>query len=214
MYEFFPDAVVDHQKYSIPLSILKINTASISRVYFALLYRIINNYIFELHINNTDRVLLIDSGGLPLLSVPNNPPPNSQAWQFNILNPYLIEGSEYAITLVFSITRESPLLLVGFPGIPQLSQLLSWDSTHVLLYRYNDYFLNWENISSFELILYLLNLGLSFKKGQKYQAIYFDNQVIKFVEGEEAEYYNYQFLIRFKVVLPSYYDKISAQEVI
>lgn len=215
MFDFFPNAVIDIEKYRIPLSSLKIDTPSISRVYFGLLYKIINNYIFELYTSgNSDKVLLIDNGGLPLLSATENAPPTSGEWQFNILPPYLVESSKYAITLVFSITQESPLLLVGFPGITELSQLLSWNFNDVLFYRYGNYFPNWENIPSSQLILYLLNLGLSFKKGQTYQAIYFDSQVIKFIEGEEFAYYNYQFSITFKGDLPSYYDNISAQEVI
>jgi hypothetical protein len=204
MYEFYPNAIPDSVKYDIPFTDIGITVPNQSNIYFALLYKILAKYIHPINTIDNSRVLL-NEGGYPLLS--NNNIVALDKWAIKLMPFYLIDNTYYAITLHFGIIATNELNIIAFSNAFNITSLLSWNMSSVLLYRYNNYFNDWFSVSEHELILYLLNIGLYFRNSQTFSIVYFKTSV-------EPDLWRYQFNARFKLNIPEYYNQISAEEVI
>jgi len=154
----FPEITEDSTKYSIPFQSLGITTnLDMSKVYFAIIYKILGNQLHELLVSANNSLTLL-SNSVPLLSKQKLKLENE--WIVDIVNPYLTDLN-LKINIIFK-TIDNNLILIPLLS-PDINGVINWNLTHVLIYKDSNFLNNWDNINLKVFINYLLNIGLYYR---------------------------------------------------
>jgi hypothetical protein len=208
LYDYYPTALVDSTKYVIPLVDLQITTEpTIKKVYFALLYKAFSYFVKEFYAVNNLPIL---TGQIPLLSYKQV----RDEFTVNIIDPFVTWDNDFGIRLQFNLVTQQPITLIQLNDAFDITQLLSWNASNVLIYNYPNYFSDWYAISGVEILIYLLNIGLHFKDANDFQIFYLLDNVTSYVGKEFVQKKYYRFFITFRFSIPNYFTNFTAMEII
>ena len=212
LLEYFPELTEDSEKYLIPFHSVGLSSISISKVYFALLNKILSYSIKEIRISSDEpnRVLLV--GDIPIISEVKISV--NEDYEVFIENPYSTFSGQFAVRFRFRLISTNTLLNKAFTNITELTQLLTWNSTHVLIFKLVNYYPDWSVVTGSQLLTYLLHLGLVFRANQLFSIFYNTNEINRLVNSAIVTNTEYRFYVTFKTVIPEYYLTFTAQEAI
>jgi len=212
LLDYFPELTEDSEKYLIPLNSVNLSTFSNSKVYFALLNKILSYSLKELRISASDYSRALLTEAVPLISINRFNP--TIEYHSAIENVYSTFAEEFAVRIQFKIIAVSTLLEKSFTIPVNFYEVLNWNSTHIFIYKIVNYYPNWNTISGSQLLTYLLHMGLLFRLNQAFSLFYNATPITVFEDGVMVSRTEFRFFATFKTAIPDYYSQITAQEVL